>query len=285
MANNPTLLAMPLAENGQKNTIPATQAAAGNGLLSQSTGFPPETALPLGAGGKAPTREDFNGAFNLLGGVAFYAQKGWTFKYDATQAYYKGCVVIDPADGNRYECIADMPAGTIAPSADTGKNYWKGFLDVPIVVSPGMVFAYAGGSIPSGYLLCDGSAVSRSTYSSLFSAIGTTYGGGDGSTTFNLPYITDGRFLEGSSTAGTKHNAGLPDIIGQLSRPYSGNGNAGTGAFSGSTGGKSLQIGTSGTTLGPSTFTFNASNSNSIYGSSTTVQPKSLTTRYIIRYE
>ena len=118
MANNPTLLAMPLAENGTKNTIPATQATAGDGLFSQSTGFPAETSLPLGAGGVAPSREDFNGMANLLGGVAFMAQKGFTFNYDAGQDYYKGCVVIDPSDGLRYECIADMAAGTIAPSAD-----------------------------------------------------------------------------------------------------------------------------------------------------------------------
>jgi len=124
---NPTLLAVPIAKDGNKNTIPATQATAGNGLMSQSTGFPPETSLPLGAGGVAPTREDFNGAFNLLGGVAFYAQKGWTFNYDATQDYYKGCIIIDPTDGKRYECIADMTAGTIAPHDDTTNIYWKEF--------------------------------------------------------------------------------------------------------------------------------------------------------------
>lgn len=54
----------------------------------------------------------------------------------------------------------------------------------------GVPLPYCGGSIPTGFLLCDGSAVSRSTYSALFSAIGTGYGPGDGSTTFNLP---DGR--------------------------------------------------------------------------------------------
>lgn len=124
---NPTLLSVPIAQNGNKNTIPTTQATAGNGLMSQSTGFPPETSLPLGAGGVAPKREDFNGAFNLLGGVAFYAQKGWTFNYDATQDYYKGCVVIDPSDGKRYECIADMAAGTIAPHDDTANTYWTIF--------------------------------------------------------------------------------------------------------------------------------------------------------------
>lgn len=122
MAANPSLLSMPIAENGTKNMIPETQATPGNGLMSQSTGFPAECSLPLGAGGVAPDRADFNGAFNLLGGVAFYAQKGFTFNYDATQDYYEGCVVID--GGNRYLCIADMAAGTVAPSADTTHDYW-----------------------------------------------------------------------------------------------------------------------------------------------------------------
>ena len=124
MTANPTLLSMPLAQNGQKNVIPETQATAGDGLFSQSTGFPAETSLPLGAGGVAPSREDFNGMANLLGGVAYYAQKGFTFNYDATQDYYTGCIVIDPNDGNRYLCIADMAAGTVAPSADTAHTYW-----------------------------------------------------------------------------------------------------------------------------------------------------------------
>jgi hypothetical protein len=51
----------------------------------------------------------------------------------------------------------------------------------------GAVCMYAGSVAPSGYLLCDGSAVSRSTYSALFAVISTTYGIGNGSTTFNLP--------------------------------------------------------------------------------------------------
>lgn len=47
--------------------------------------------------------------------------------------------------------------------------------------------SFAGSSSPSGWLLCDGSAVSRTAYAELFAAISTTYGTGDGSTTFNLP--------------------------------------------------------------------------------------------------
>jgi microcystin-dependent protein len=53
----------------------------------------------------------------------------------------------------------------------------------------GAITQFAGASAPSGYLLCSGQAVSRSTFSTLFSAIGTTYGVGDGSTTFNLPNL------------------------------------------------------------------------------------------------
>lgn len=51
----------------------------------------------------------------------------------------------------------------------------------------GMIVAYAGSAAPTGWLLCDGTAVSRSTYAQLFSLISTTYGAGDGSTTFNVP--------------------------------------------------------------------------------------------------
>jgi len=53
----------------------------------------------------------------------------------------------------------------------------------------GTISAFAGDTAPTGYLMCDGSAVSRTTYSELFAAIGTTYGAGDDSTTFNLPNI------------------------------------------------------------------------------------------------
>ena len=55
------------------------------------------------------------------------------------------------------------------------------------IAPAGSVMIWAGTTVPTGYLLCDGSAVSRTTYSDLFSAIGTTYGVGDGSSTFNLP--------------------------------------------------------------------------------------------------
>ena len=51
----------------------------------------------------------------------------------------------------------------------------------------GVIEAYAGVNAPYGWLLCDGSAISRTTYPDLYSALGTAYGAGNGSTTFNLP--------------------------------------------------------------------------------------------------
>ena len=55
------------------------------------------------------------------------------------------------------------------------------------IIPSGALFPYSGSTVPSGYLLADGSAVSRTTYSTLFTLFGTTYGVGDGSTTFNIP--------------------------------------------------------------------------------------------------
>lgn len=59
---------------------------------------------------------------------------------------------------------------------------------------PGFIIPWANNSLPTGFLLCDGSNVSRTTYADLFAAIGTTYGAGDGSSTFGLPSL-DGRQL------------------------------------------------------------------------------------------
>jgi microcystin-dependent protein len=77
----------------------------------------------------------------------------------------------------------------------------------------GEITAWPSDTIPATKLLCDGSAVSRSTYSLLFAVIGETYGAGDGSTTFNLP---DGRqtFLMGKADAGT--GSALGDTGGEI---------------------------------------------------------------------
>ena len=65
-------------------------------------------------------------------------------------------------------------------------------------IPSGSILSWAAFDVPSGYLLCDGSAISRETYSLLYSVIGITFGAGDGTTTFNLPDLT-GKVLMGSN--------------------------------------------------------------------------------------
>ena len=71
----------------------------------------------------------------------------------------------------------------------------------------GVTLPYGGASAPSGYLLCDGSAISRTTYAGLFAILSTTYGVGDGSTTFNLPDLRQ-RFPMGKAVSGTGSTLG-----------------------------------------------------------------------------
>ena len=71
-----------------------------------------------------------------------------------------------------------------------------------IGVETGFIVLYGGSTTPEGWLTCDGSAVSRTTYADLYADIGTTFGVGDGSTTFNLPDCA-GRSIRGSALAGT----------------------------------------------------------------------------------
>ena len=150
----------------------------------------------------------------------------------------------------------------------------------------GVIIPFAGTSVPTGYLLCNGVAVSRTNYANLFAAIGTLYGAGDGSTTFNLPDARD-RVLQGASgthSVGSYIAAGLPNITGTI-----GNGSGfyiyqtGVGAFSLDGPGESA----ANTGIGPicrPNFNFNARSSNALYGTSNTVQMAAVATNFIIKY-
>jgi len=95
--------------------------------------------------------------------------------------------------------IADLAvtAGKLAGTLDlSGKTVT---LPATISLPAGAIMAFAMNSAPAGWLAADGSNVSRSTYAALFSAIGTTYGSGDGSTTFALPDLR-GIFVRGSGS-------------------------------------------------------------------------------------
>lgn len=77
----------------------------------------------------------------------------------------------------------------------------------PTYVPTGVMMMWGTASAPTGYLLCNGSAVSRSTYSALFAVIGTAFGAGDGSTTFTLPDFRD-RFPVGAGTTYSANSTG-----------------------------------------------------------------------------
>ena len=77
----------------------------------------------------------------------------------------------------------------------------------------GMIAPFGMSSVPTGWLACDGSTVSRTTYADLFTAIGTTWGAGDGSSTFALPDL-EGAFLRGTGSNGTHNMADGNDFAG-----------------------------------------------------------------------
>ena len=183
--------------------------------------------------------------------------------------------------------------GVTPPNGDNSKKLaTTEFVNAKVSVSTptGVVQAFAGRTTPQGWLLCDGSAVSRTDYAALYAVIGTTYGAGDGSTTFNLPNLVD-KFVEGSATAGTVKSAGLPNITGNFYNDVYGYGQpavrATTGAFYGGDNGNVTRKATySEKPATPDNFRcyFDASRSSAVYGKSTTVQPPALTMRYIIKY-
>ena len=97
-------------------------------------------------------------------------------------------------------------AGTCSGNSATATNasqlngqaaaYYATAAQVTQAAPPGAVIGFAMSSAPSGWLICSGAAVSRATYAALFAAIGTAWGAGDGSTTFNLPELR-GEFVRG----------------------------------------------------------------------------------------
>ncbi len=96
-------------------------------------------------------------------------------------------------------------------------------------VNTGIVVPWGSASIPSGFLECNGAAVSRSTYAALFAVVGTTYGVGDGSTTFNVPDLTDRTVVNKSNTKNLAQTGGANTVTP-------------TGNISGSTGSTTLTV-------------------------------------------
>ena len=161
---------------------------------------------------------------------------------------------------------------------------------IPASVPTGMILPFLGTSVPEGYLLCNGSNVSRTTYANLFNVIGTKCGAGDGSTTFTLPNLHR-RFAEYTTTTsevGNRVEAGLPNISGQSVINYNYGDNLQAYGFCYTAkNDRGLKGGTfnganSSTSRG-SNF-YEAGRQTSLYGKSTTVQPSSIRVLPLIKF-
>ena len=277
-----------LGNNADTSTLP-DDAAATAGIASLQKLFQIINSTPLEAGGIAPDREDVNALFKYLGDQIFYTQNGGIPSYNAAYDYIPGRVVLY-TDNNLYKCIqANGASSTVV--APTDSTYWSQiptYTDLPDPIPAGVILTFGGSTVPEGFLLCNGAAISRTTYAKLFAAIGTLYGAGDGATTFNLPDMRD-KFAEGSGTytVGTAVEAGLPNIIGTSAYCYCwGAGVVSTGALKDSkmSNKASMVSGHNPEAYELLAIDFNAKNSNQIYHTDSTVQPRSLVFNYIIKY-
>lgn len=316
--SQPGFIPAPFANSGTKNVIPETMPTpSASAAASWTDGFPTVCSLPLASGGIPPARADFNGLFNSITQAQAFYQSGGVYAWDATVDYDVQRLVRG-SDGLLYWSMAqsgpNTSAGAVNPTTDDG-TYWgtpsmptmpagddsqavatTGFVGaaINIAIPVGTVLWSANPAVPSGYLPCNGAAVGRATYPELFAAIGTTYGSGDGSTTFNLPNLMGKVPWGSSSQVGTEMKAGLPNINGSVL--FRGADNGGL-AMSGTTPNDKGAFNVSGAntifdaaykTIAKNTGQYlyiDASRSSSVYGNSTTVQPPALCLLPCIRYE
>ena len=149
-------------------------------------------------------------------------------------------------------------------------------------IPSGVAFPYAGKTVPSGFMACNGGTISRTTYAKLFAAIGTAWGAGDGSTTFKLPDWRN-RTVMGANSAsevGTYLESGAPNITGFIT----GGGQSYTTQYGGAfyEYGGSTDTADSGHSTVP-VVGFDASRSNPIYGAAEIVQPPAGKALWIIK--
>ena len=159
----------------------------------------------------------------------------------------------------------------------------------------GKIIMFAGNTAPEGTLYCNGAAISRTTYSELFAAIGTTYGAGDGSTTFNVPDLR-GRWIVGANethAVASDITEGVPEITGRLDTL------TGTGAWlirtaagvfrktdnENTSGESGSELQSVKNTYRTNSVYFSASASNAIYGAQNHVTPASVALLPCIIYE
>jgi microcystin-dependent protein len=170
----------------------------------------------------------------IIGNASVYAQFRSVSHRGEASAPWGASVLLPPSTntvrnvaGVRFRsAVAGTPARVIAqltspqdPQIGAGTSFDRSIAASGAVgdVLTGTIFDYAGASPPTGYLLCDGSAILRADYAALFAVISITYGAGDGSTTFNVPDLR-GRVAVGVGTHTTVDARGKSDPAGLAAR-------------------------------------------------------------------
>ena len=161
--------------------------------------------------------------------------------------------------------------------------------DTGIGVPIGTILTYSATTPPVGFLVCNGSEVSKTTYADLFNIIGNTYGTATDPNKFKLPDLRD-KFVQGANgNLGTSKAAGLPNITGETR--YISEGcvwsKQPSGAFDAYYADTSKEINNVELSANKNYgyyFKFDASRSNAIYGKSNTVQPPSICLTHIIKH-
>ncbi|MBR2556474.1 MAG: hypothetical protein IKE94_16625 [Aeriscardovia sp.] len=146
MAQQPSLMKIPFAQNGAKATIPETTTSLGVASLSQ--GFPTETQLPLADGGVPPRRIDVNGALYMLSTFAMYQQTGGKFAWSSELDYDVPCIIYH--NSNLWWCVQANGLSTNIVEPGTNRAYWipfKEFVSSPLDAYP--VGAYYISSDPT----------------------------------------------------------------------------------------------------------------------------------------
>jgi microcystin-dependent protein len=157
--------------------------APGTALYTTITGTTTITSFGTVSAGTLRIIE-FGGALTLTQNATSLILPGGA---NITTAASDIALMISKGSGN-WKCLSYIRASGLPVLADT-------------IVPSGAVMPYAGTSTPGGWQLCYGQAISRTTYAALFAVIGTTYGAGDGSTTFNVPDLR-GRVVAGQDDMG-----------------------------------------------------------------------------------
>jgi hypothetical protein len=216
-----------------------------------------------------------------------YIQMGVNSPANATGETFCGITARWRLIGGEYvaETMVSHHPGADSNDYSAATTKWVRDL-VQAAVPTGTILPFDGTNVPSGYLVCNGAAVSRTTYAALFAVLGTRHGEGDGKTTFNLPNAHR-RFLEMTTTTsevGETVEAGLPNITGQFRAQGSPDKRTkNSGAFANDGKGR-IDGGLSNEGDYEDLRSFNASRCSALYGGSSTVQPPSLRALAIIKF-